>query len=231
MGDRYTITASGEQLANRFGIEVMENYEPKYNAAPTQILPVITQGSKGLSWFYWGQIPELAKNRSISSKLIYAEAESVHQKASTKNLLASSRCIVPVDGFYDWKKVSKKGKIPYRFIFGEKGVRSFPGIWEEFEDNDGNEVHTFKIITTVANEAVAEMSDRMPVILEKEQEEIWLSDSASEEELLELLKPYPSDKMGSYTVSPRFSDTKNEGPALVEPMAPADQFGNYSLFD
>ncbi|MTI23039.1 SOS response-associated peptidase [Fulvivirga sp. RKSG066] len=231
MGDRFTITADKDKLATRFGVDVTDNYQPKYNAAPTQILPVITQGSKGLSFFYWGQIPDWSKNRSISAKLIYADAASVHTKASTKRLLQSSRCIVPVDGFYDWKKVSKKGKIPHRFVFGDNAIKSFPGIWEEFEDNDGNEFHTFKIITVPANSSVAEMSDTMPAIFDKQQEEVWLSDTKEIEALHDLLQTYPADKMGSYTVSPKFSDTNNEGAHLIEPFAPADQFGNYSLFD
>jgi len=231
MGDRYTITANIEKMSERFSVEVSESYKPRYNAAPTQILPIITQQSKGLSFFYWGQIPDFTKNRAVSTKLLYAEAETIHEKASTKRLLSASRCIVPADGFYDWKKVSKKGKIPHRFIFGENTIKSFPAIWEEFEDTEGNELHTFKIITTQPNDMVGEMSDRMPVIFEKAQEEVWLSQTADENALLELLKPYPSDKMGSYTVSPRFGDVSNDDPSLIAPFAPADQFGNYSLFD
>ncbi|MEP2772363.1 MAG: SOS response-associated peptidase [Fulvivirga sp.] len=231
MGDRYTITANIEKMSERFSVDVSESYKPRYNAAPTQILPIITQQSKGLSFFYWGQIPDFTKNRAVSTKLLYAEAETIYEKASTKRLLSSSRCIVPADGFYDWKKVSKKGKIPHRFIFGENAIKSFPAIWEEFEDAEGNELHTFKIITTQPNDMVGEISDRMPVIFEKAQEEVWLSQTADENALLELLKPYPSDKMGSYTVSPRFGDVSNDDPSLIAPFAPADQFGNYSLFD
>lgn len=231
MGDRYTITADKSKMASRFDVEILDAYQPHYNAAPTHILPVITQGSKGLSFFYWGEIPDWSKNKSIASKLIYAEGETVAEKASTKQQFLNARCIIPADGFYEWKRVSKKGKIPHRFIFGDNEIRSFAGLWEEFEDNEGNNIHTFKIITTTANGLLSEMNARMPVIFEKEQEKIWLDPNSDPEELQQLLQPYSSDKMGSYTVSPQFKDPNNEGPSLIEPYAPADQFGNYSLFD
>ena len=231
MGDRYTITAEAEVLSERFNIDVPERYKPRYNAAPTQVLPIVTQDSKGLSFFYWGQLPERSKNKTISSKLIVAEKETLTQKVSSHKALLQSRCIVPADGFYDWKRISKKGKVPYRFIFGNDQTVSFAGIWEEFEDDEENVVHTFKIITTPANSIVSEVNARMPAVLNSEAEKLWLDTNTPEDKLLELLQPYPSDQMGSYSVSPRISDLNNEGAGLIKPMAPADQFGNYSLFD
>lgn len=231
MGDRYTITAEAEVLSKRFDIDVTERYAPRYNAAPTQVLPVITQGSKGISFFYWGQIPERSKNKTISTKLILAEKETLTEKVSSHNALLQSRCIIPADGFYDWKRISKKGKVPHRFIFGNSEIVSFAGIWEEFEDDEENVVHTFKIITTPANKIIADVNSRMPAVLAKDAEKAWLDNNTPEEVLLDLLTSYPSEKMGSYTVSPRISDLNNEGPSLIKPMAPADQFGNYSLFD
>ncbi|MDX1628014.1 MAG: SOS response-associated peptidase [Fulvivirga sp.] len=231
MGDRYTITVPGKKLEERFKVDVTERYKPRYNAAPTQVLPIITQGSQGISFFYWGQIPDWSKNRSISDKLIYAEAESINQKTSTRKPFLAARCIVPADGFYGWKQIAKKRKIPYRFIFGDEEIRSFPAIWEEFEDDEGNEMHTFRILNITANKVVQEVMDRMPVIFEAEQEDIWLSDTKDEEALTEMLTPYSSDKIGSYTVSPRIASLDIDEPSLIKPFAAADQFGNYSLFD
>ncbi|UII24980.1 SOS response-associated peptidase [Fulvivirga maritima] len=231
MGDRYTITSSSEALASRFNVDIPEAYAPNYNAAPTQILPLITQGSKGLSFFYWGQIPGWSKNKAISNKLLFADMETLSEKAITQKALLSRRCIVPADGFYGWKQVSKKGKIPYRVIFENKNIVSFAGLWEEFEDDNENIVHTFKLITSPANSSILPMSTRMPVIMTEKEENVWLNNESTEEELLETLKPYPADKMKTYSVSPKISDTSVNEPALIEPMAPADQFGNYSLFD
>lgn len=231
MGDRYTITAGADVLKQRFNLDVPERFQPRYNAAPTQILPVVTAGSKGISFFYWGQIPERSKNRSISTKLIMVDKETLTTKLSSREALLKNRCIVPADGYYDWKKISKKGRVPHRFIFGKNEIVSFAGIWEEFEDDEENIVHTFRIVTTEANRVVAPLNTRMPAVLTKDSEKAWLDRESSEEQLLEQLTPYPSEKMGIYTVSPGISDLSNDSPSLLRPMAPADQFGNYSLFD
>lgn len=231
MGDRYTITIEAEALRERFNADVPDRYEPRYNAAPTQVLPVITQGSKGISFFYWGQIPGRSKNRAISPKLLFIEKETLTEKLSFREALLKNRCLIPADGYYDWKKISKKGKVPHRFIFENNAVVSFAGIWEEFEDDEENIVHTFRIITTPSNRLMASINDRMPAVLTRENEKAWLDIHTPEEKLIESLTTYPADKMGLYTVSPRISDLNNEGPSLVRPMAPADQFGNYSLFD
>jgi len=231
MGDRYTLTASSESLQERFVVEITEAYKPKYNAAPTQLLPTITQGSKGISFFYWGVSPEFSKNRSIATKLLYVPAEQITEKASYKRLLKSARCIIPADGFYAWKKVSKKNKIPYRFVFNNNETNSFPALWEEYEDQNGEKVHAFKIITIEANEALIDIDERMPIIFEEKEERIWLSDTEDIEELNNILTAYPAAKLSSYTVSPRFKDASINDPELIKPFAAADQFGNYSLFD
>jgi len=231
MGDRYTLTASAEDLNERFTVEIADAYKQRYNAAPTQLLPTITQESKGISFFYWGVSPEFSKNRSIAAKLLYVPVEQITEKASYKKLLKSTRCIIPSDGFYAWKKVSKRGRIPYRFVYQDGITNSFPGLWEEYEDQNGERVHAFKIITSEANEALIDLEDRMPIVFEEKQERFWLSDTQDIEALSELLQPYPAGKLSSYTVSPRFNDVSLDNPDLIKPFAAADQFGNYSLFD
>ncbi len=231
MGDRYTITVEASTLAARYALEPPERYQPRYNAAPTQILPVITQGSGGFSFFYWGQIPEWSNNKSISSKLILAEAEKVAQKPTGKQALSERRCLIPADGYYDWKQVSKKGRIPYRVIWRDGKVFSMAGIWEEFEDEEGQTVHTFRILTTAATNNLSDLDSRMPLIIPKSSEADWLSSNESLESIEKLLVPFKSDEFHMYTVSPRMSDEKNDQPSLIKPFSPADQFGNYSLFD
>ena len=109
MCGRYTIIAKAEEIEKRFNVHVPESYQPRYNAAPTQILPVITNSSPdGLSFFHWGLIPKWAKDKSISSKLINARAETLTEKVSFKNALQQRRCLVLADGFYEWKRSSKK---------------------------------------------------------------------------------------------------------------------------
>ena len=141
------------------------------------------------------------------------------------------RCLIPADGYYDWKRISKKGKVPYRFIFEDNAIRSLAGIWEEFEDENENVFHTFKIITTPANQTVKQTNSRMPLILTPDQEDLWLDKNTTEDDISALLMPYDADKMTYYSVSPKIEDVTLDHAMLLKPSAPADQFGNYSLFD
>lgn len=231
MIERYSITASPEKIRQRFNVEVLETYSPNFNAAPTQLLPVITASSKGISTFYWGTSPEWSKNKTLSEKIINVRAESILDKPMLKKGMMKNRCLVPADGFYAWKKVGKKTSIPYRLIANDQDLFSFAGMWEEFEDTDGNELHTFSVITTESNATVAAIHERMPVILTKENEDIWLDNRSTESDLMKILRPYPAEKVSHYPVSPRINNTNMNVPSLITPTPPADQFGNLTLFD
>lgn len=231
MGDRYTITASELQLKERFNINVPEHYRPRFNAAPTQLLPVITQGSNGLSFFYWGQIPGWSKNKSLSIKFLFVDKDELMIKASAKNALQNRRCIIPIDGYYDWKRISKKGKVAHRVIFGNNEIVGLGGIWEEFEDESGDIAHTFKIITTASNEVVASLNDRMPMVISSANEQIWLNQAKGIEEISPVFEHKSESNLSLYSVSPGIEDLSNDSEYLIKPFAPADQFGNYSLFD
>jgi putative SOS response-associated peptidase YedK len=231
MIERYSISASSQQISERFAAEVPAYYSPRYNAAPTQLLPVITSGApQGLSLFYWGKPPLWAKNKSLSEKIINLQKESLLERPVLKKALMKFRCILPADGFYAWKKVGKKTAIPYRCV-ADQPLFSFAGLWEEFEDETESVVHTFTIITTLANESVGKITDRMPVILDKKGEHIWLNNASTESDLIEILTAYPSEKLNLYPVSPRINDANVDVPSLLIPTPPADQFGNLTLFD
>jgi putative SOS response-associated peptidase YedK len=231
MIDRYSITAPSLAIKERFNAEVLDTYVPKFNAAPTHLLPVITLGaSQGVSSFYWGTTPAWSKNKALSEKIINVRAETIIEKSAFRKAIQKSRCIVPADGFYAWKKVGKKTSVPYRFLADDQELFSFAGLWEEFEDTEGTEWHTFSIITTQSNQVVAEVQERMPVIFSPESEKIWMSKDTDIATLIELLKPYQS-KMSYYPVSPRINDSRVNTPSLISPTPPADQFGNLTLFD
>lgn len=232
MIDRYSITASSAKLAERFSADVPDFYKPRYNASPTQLLPVImANAAKGISTFYWGTSPEWAKNKTLSEKIINVRAETIPEKPALMRALMKTRCLVPADGFYSWKKTGKKTFIPYRFIATDQEVFSFAGLWEEYEDTDGNEFHTFSIITTEANSLVRTVQERMPVMLDKKGEAVWLNSESTESDLLNILIAYPADKMNHYSISPRIHDTGFDVPSLIAPAPPADQHGNLTLFD
>jgi putative SOS response-associated peptidase YedK len=231
MCGRYSIIAKAEKIAKRFKVDVPEPYAPKYNAAPTQLLPIITnENPEGISFFYWGLIPKWANNKAISNKLINARAESIKEKASFKNSFKKKRCIIPADGFYEWKQISKKSKVPYRITLNKEELFGFAGLWDEYEDEEENVIHTFTIITTSANSLVSEIHDRMPVILSPEKEKLWLSSDTSDEDLIKALVPFDSNQMDMYTVSSLVNSPSNEGPRVIEPAPAVDQFGNYTLF-
>jgi putative SOS response-associated peptidase YedK len=232
MLDRYSITVSTEKLAERFFVDVPNGYAPRYNAVPSQLLPIITSDSpQGISFFYWGITPAWAKNKSIGERLINLKTDQISGRPIALKNLKKRRCLIPADGFYGFKKVGKKTTIPYRFILKSKKLFSFAGIWEEYDDDDGNFFHTFSIITLPANDLVKPTSDTMPVIFEADSEKIWLDKNSSETELLELLAPVAATEMDSYTISSRIFLSVNDGPSLILPAPASDQFGNLTLFD
>lgn len=232
MCGRYTLVKKAEEVAKRFKVEVGAHYKPRYNAAPTQLLPVITADApEGLSWFYWGLIPAWSKDKAISQKLINARAETVEDKASFRNALKQRRCLVPADGFFEWKPVSKKGKIPYRITLMNEALFAFAGLWEEYEDDEGDTVQTFTILTTQANSTLENIHERMPVILSREAESLWLNKFSSQEELKQVLQPYDRDQTRFYTVSSRVNQAGLDEPSVIAPAPAADQFGNYTLFN
>ena len=231
---RYTLTTDPEKLQARYKTEVSSRYEPSFNAAPASILPVIThKAPEGFSWFFWGIPPEWAKQKTVSTKLINAPVEQLLSKSSYRNSLENRRCIIPADGFYAWKQVGKKTRIPYRVVRNDGKIFSFAGIWDEFEgEKDGEVYHTFMIITCPATSAIRDIDERMPVILTEENEKKWLDQKITTEELLALTSnAYPAAALRSYTVSNRIDVSGENSASLILPSSPVDQHGNYSLFD
>lgn len=231
MCGRYSLSKSKIELEERFQAEMLVDFKPRFNIAPTQLVPVITSESpKGFSFFYWGITPDFAKNKPVSQKFINAKAETVNEKISFKSSFEKRRCLVPADGFYEWKKLGKKTKVPYRFTLANDEAFSFAGIWEEYENDKGEINHTFLILTTEPNRLVSEVHDRMPVILAKDDEKKWLDKYSSEANLLKMLTTYSADDMLNYTVSPMVNQVQNDSPGIIRKTSPMDQFGNYTLF-
>ncbi len=232
MSSRYTLGKTAEEVSKRFKVDVTDSFEQRFNIAPTQLVPVITSDSpKGFSFFYWGLITKWANNKSLSEKLYITREEQISEKSSARTALLERRCIIPADGFYLWKKISKKSLVPYYYFEKQHQPFSMVGLWEEFEDDEGEQMHSFTLITCAANQLVAESSDRMPVILDKAKEAAWLDKSTPFDDLLSMLSPFPALQMQRHAVSSKVNNEKNEGPELIIPAAPSDQFGNYTLFD
>jgi putative SOS response-associated peptidase YedK len=231
MIERYSITLQRGDLAEKFSVDVPDFYQPRFNAAPTQLLPVITSSaSKGLSLFYWGTSPEWSKNKTLGEKIVNLAVEAIEEKPPLTRAMKKNRCIIPADGFYVWKKIGKKTAIPYRFVSTKNEMFSFAGIWEEFEDTDGNEIQTFKMITNPSDAQLISFTDRMPVMLNKEQSEQWLAEG-DETTYLNILKSPKTIALNNYPVSPLISNSAQDLASMIIPTPPADQHGNLTLFD
>ncbi len=232
MCGRYTIIAKAEEIEKRFKVEVPEIYSQRYNAAPTQILPVITnEHPEGLSFFRWGLIPSWAQDVSIGSKLINARSETIDEKPSFREAFRSRRCLVIADGYYEWKTVSKKSKIPYRIQLNTEQLFSFAGLWEIYKTSTDSIIHSFTIVTTESNDKTSHIHERMPVILNPETEKIWLNNDVAPVEHFSVLRPYEEKKIKYYSVSNLVNSVQNDNEHLIKPAPAMDQSGNLSLFD
>lgn len=231
MIERYSLACTAAQVADHFGVDPYGFEKQRYNAAPSQLLPVITSGSTGLSHFYWGTMPQWAKNKAISEKIINVHCEQISERATLRKSLKKYRCLVPADGFYLWKRLGKKTSIPYRLRPPDKGLFGMAGFWEEFDDETGEVFHTFTLVTCASSSDVAALGERMPAILKKEDYATWLQPEVEEAALLALLeKTSKGIPLENYTVSPRIHDAGNDEASLLLPAPPADQHGNLTLF-
>ena len=203
-------------IRERFGVRVRTAiYKARYNCAPTQNLAVITGSEpETLQFFRWGLIPSWAKEAAIGNKLINARGETISEKPSFRSAFKNRRCLVPATGFFEWSKTGGKRPFNIRLRTGEPFA--FAGLWDQWISEDGEIVHSFTIITTVPNELMATIHDRMPVILHRENEQRWLQDNEPQR-LQELLLPYPAQEMEAYEVSPLVNTPKNDVAAVLEP--------------
>jgi len=215
MCGRYSFAVDDELIRERFGVIVRSAiYKARYNCAPTQDLAVISNEEPDrLNFFRWGLIPFWAKDPSIGNKLINAKSETIHEKPAFKNSFKSRRCLVPSDGFFEWKK--EKIKIPYRIIMKDASPFTMAGIWDKWLSRDGEIIHSFSILTTGSNELISAIHDRMPVILRPEEEKIWLG-KENEHDLISLLRPYPSELMTAFPVSSLVNSPKNDFPEIIK---------------
>lgn len=220
MCGRYTITADLDGISWRFGAERPDDsFSPSYNAAPTQTLPVVTleKGRRQVRMMRWGLVPHWAKDTSLGSKLINARIETLAEKPSFRQSLLGKRCIVPADGYYEWQKTGS-GKQPMRITASQPDIFGFAGLWDVWSDLAGNILFSFTIITTEPAESVSRIHNRMPFILQPEQEEAWLigPDSPRSPELNSFLHSLrPRYALRAYPVSPRVNSPHANDPDLI----------------
>jgi len=224
MCGRFTQTSQPLAIAELLDlpVESVPPYQPRYNLAPSQPALVLRRhpqtGEKELTFLTWGLVPSWAKDPGIGNRLINARAETLAEKPAFRAAFRRRRCIVPADGFYEWKK-GGDGKQPWFITRRDGKPMALAGLWEHWESPDGSVIESFTLITTAPNELVERLHDRMPAILPEETFDRWLDPDAAPAELQALLStPYPAELLDAWPVSTAVNSPANDDPGLVEPL-------------
>ncbi len=228
MCGRFVSSSPPDELAAYFGVDQVAEtaLEPNYNVAPTQDVYAVVEddGERHLDAFFWGLVPSWAKDVKIGARMINARAETVADKSAFKPSFARRRCLVPADGFYEWKKLGpgKKPKKQPMFVRRADGSPiAFAGLWSVWRgpDKDQPPLRSVTIITTKANRTMADIHDRMPVILPEDTWSTWLDrDNDDIASLSDLLVPVADDLITVTPVSTEVNNVRNNGPELIEPV-------------
>jgi putative SOS response-associated peptidase YedK len=226
MCGRFARRSTQEVLADWFGVDAEEipGFGPSYNIAPQSIQPVVRlsaeTGKREFVPMRWGLVPYWAKDAKIGYSTINARAEEVASKPLFREALKRRRCLIPADAFYEWQKRNAKGKQPFAFGMQSGEPYAFAGLWERWKPKDGEPLETFTILTTDPNEIAEAVHDRMPVILERHDYSRWLEPGEPERPPVDLLRPYPAEKMRSWPVSERVGNVRNDDPELLKESEP-----------
>jgi putative SOS response-associated peptidase YedK len=196
---------------------------PRYNVAPQSrawVARTSRNGGRELTPLVWGLVPYWTKDLKRAAKPINARSETVGSRPMFRELMASHRCVVPIDGFYEWQK-TPAGKMPYYFRLAEDAPMLLAGLWDRWRHGDAEPLETFTILTTPANPLIAPLHDRMPAIIDHGDLQRWLDarveDAAA---AATLLSPFPAERMRGHSVSQRVNSAANEGPDLIEHATP-----------
>ncbi len=223
MCGRYSISVTRDEmkkyLDEYYDIKVLDEkiVLPRYNMAPSQdAISIINDGTKyRIGLLKWGFIPEFAKDEKTAYKMINARSETIDEKSFFKKPFMHQRCIILADGFFEWERTGSQ-KTPLRFTVKNKKIFGFAGLYSRFKREDGETVFTCVIITTKANTLIADIHDRMPVILDEDKAKIWLDpDTRDFEALKSILLPYDPDEMELAQVSSHVNNVQNDDPECV----------------
>lgn len=232
MCGRFTLRAPAEAIATLFELNEITSVAPRYNIAPTQPVGIVRMnpaaGKREWTHVLWGLIPSWSKDPTMASRLINARSETAREKPSFRAAFKRRRCLVPADGFYEWKKEGKK-KQPYHITVadGAHGAEdteplfAIAGLWESWSSPDGSILESCTLLTTEANEAMKPLHHRMPVIVEPDDYAMWLGSGTDEErnyldDLHHLMRPYRSDPISARAVSLYVNNSRNEGAECLQ---------------
>ena len=220
MCGRYSLTTPEEALVDLFGAGPLDDFQPRYNIAPTQTVPVVRVGEDGArqwAWLRWGLVPSWAKDASIGNRMINARAETAAEKPSFRAAFRRRRCLVPADGFYEWRKSGGQSQ-PYRIEMARGAPFALAGLWERWQAAEGQAIESFTILTTEANRDLAAIHHRMPVILSPDHYDVWLMTGAANTGMLQpLLAPYGDGELTARPITRHVNNPRNDDPACLEP--------------
>jgi putative SOS response-associated peptidase YedK len=223
MCGRYAITSAPEAIRALFGFAEQPSFPPRYNVAPTQPIPVVrlAEGRHSFALVRWGFIPSWVKDPRTVSLLINARGETVLDKPAFRNAMRRRRCLVPADGFYEWKADGGR-KRPYFIRPMAGGPIAFAGLWEYWMGPNGEEVETACIVTTAANRTLRHLHDRMPVVIAPEAFDLWLDcGHVDAETAAALIVPAPETLLEAYEVSTAVNRAADDRRELIAPLASA----------
>lgn len=231
MCGRFTLAKDARQLKKTFkDLPVDPRIRPRYNIAPTQPVSAwIADPPPRLEVFSWGLVPPWARDPGFGAKCVNARAETLSEKASFKTPYRRKRCLVPADGWYEWK-TERGRKQPYRFHRRDDAAFVFAGLWEEWHDKQGGMILSCAIITTRPNRLARKIHPRMPAVLRDEDIGPWLDPNTRLRDLDRMLEPISADDFTVDPVSPAVNKATAEGPELIEPRAAPDQPTQGELF-
>jgi len=214
MCGRYALTSSPAVIAERFHLLWTPELAPHYNIAPGQAIPVVRETGQGreLAFLRWGLIPSWAKEASIGMRLINARGETLADKPAFRSAYRQRRCLIPADAFYEWKAIAGR-KQPYCIRLRDEGPFGMAGLWEHWKAPDGQAVESCTIVTVDANALIAQLHDRMPLIVAPEDYDAWLRAGSKE-----LPHAVAAGDMRYHPVSPLVSNARNDVPACLEPI-------------
>ena len=209
---------SRSELEKKFGIKMDEEFNPCYNIAPSQMVPVISYLEKDqkriVSIMKWGLVPSWAKDPSIGERMINARSETIQEKPSFRSAFQRRRALIPASGFFEWKQEGN-AKTPYFVGLKDMKTFAFAGLWERWV-HDTIFLETFTILTTEANELIRPIHNRMPVIIPDEAYDEWLLPDTDINRILSLLAPYPEDDMQVYPISKLVNSPQNDRPEVIQ---------------
>lgn len=222
MCGRYAITLPPQAMRELLEYPEQPNFPPRYNIAPTQPVPVVLlhEGARQFMLMRWGFIPSWVKDPKDFPLVINIRSESAAEKPSFRAALTRRRCLMPVDGFYEWRRSGKENQ-PYLFRRPDRGLFAFAALWETWHSQDGSEIDTVAMVTGPANGLMSAIHHRCPVILDPAQYDAWLDPTATPNAVGSLLKPPPEDFLELLAVSPAVNKVANDGPEVQEPFDPA----------